>query len=272
MASQSAPLHRTWSVTQIWQLVESKFQKRACWFQLKVALALYSGKDVVGCAPTGAGKTLSFWIPLLMALEEGLDKMTVIVTPLNLLGKQNVEMLEKAGIRAISVTQQNASTATFKDIENGKYQVVIPKVTSRILNFIFDEGHCISQWGKFRKEYLNVGMLCYLIPEHIPFYIASATLLPDVVVEINDILRLCPANTEYILHFKDLAFLIPDELDVPPPKFVIYFDDTKETQEACKYLRAQLPELLKNKEETAKFLKSDIWGMCCTDTFGMVST
>jgi hypothetical protein len=33
---------------------------------------LYAGKDVIGCAPTGTGKTLSFWIPLLMALEEGI--------------------------------------------------------------------------------------------------------------------------------------------------------------------------------------------------------
>jgi ATP-dependent helicase YprA (DUF1998 family) len=54
--------------------------KRPCWFQLKVALAVYEGKDVVACAPTEAGKTLSFWIPLLMALEDGLDPMVIIVT------------------------------------------------------------------------------------------------------------------------------------------------------------------------------------------------
>ena len=43
-----------------------------------------------------------------------------------------------------------------------------PKVTSRILNFIFDDGHCISQWGKFGEEYLHVGSLRYLVPETIP--------------------------------------------------------------------------------------------------------
>jgi len=47
-----------------------------------------------------------------------------------------------------------------------------PKFTSRILNFIFDKGHCISEWGKFRKKYLYVGSLCYLIPDTIPFYVA----------------------------------------------------------------------------------------------------
>jgi superfamily II DNA helicase RecQ len=62
-----------------------------------------------------------------------------------------------------------------QDIENAKYRVVVinpeilmgsddvdtlwkkPKVTKRILSFIFDEVHCISQWNKFRKEYLRVG-------------------------------------------------------------------------------------------------------------------
>ncbi|KAF8995086.1 hypothetical protein BDQ17DRAFT_1251068 [Cyathus striatus] len=114
MASQHSTLHRKWTPSQIQQLTETKFQKRVCWYQIKVALALYSGKDVVGCAPTGAGKTLSFWIPLLMALEEGHNKMSIVVTPLNLLGKQNVEMLEKAGISAISITKKNANSSTFK--------------------------------------------------------------------------------------------------------------------------------------------------------------
>ena len=31
--------------------------------------------------------------------------------------------------------------------------------TSRILNFIFGEGHGISKWGKLGKEYLHMGPL-----------------------------------------------------------------------------------------------------------------
>ena len=55
----------------------------------------------MGCAATGSGKTLSFWNSLLMALEEGMDKMTIVVTPLNLLGKQNVQLLENAGLSIV---------------------------------------------------------------------------------------------------------------------------------------------------------------------------
>ncbi|KAF9442024.1 hypothetical protein P691DRAFT_682390, partial [Macrolepiota fuliginosa MF-IS2] len=60
-----------------------------CWFQVKVAQALYSGKHVIGCAATRLGKMLSFWIALLIAIEDGLDLMTFVVTPLNLLEIQN---------------------------------------------------------------------------------------------------------------------------------------------------------------------------------------
>jgi superfamily II DNA helicase RecQ len=104
----------SWTVKDVRDLVQQKFSRHPCWFQVKVALALNAGKDVVGCAATGAGKTLSFWIPLLMVLEEGKDKMIFVVTPLNLLGKQNVQELERAGISAIAVTSKNANTGTFK--------------------------------------------------------------------------------------------------------------------------------------------------------------
>ena len=75
---------------------------------------MYAGKDVVACAPTGAGKTLTFWIPILMAPEDGKDKMSIVVTPLNLLRKQNKEALDKAGIKGIAVSCHNANPQTFK--------------------------------------------------------------------------------------------------------------------------------------------------------------
>ena len=46
---------REWTVQEIRNLVQGKFGKRPCWYQVKTALALYVGKDVIGCAPTGAG-------------------------------------------------------------------------------------------------------------------------------------------------------------------------------------------------------------------------
>ena len=103
------PTKCTWSDQRIRDLVQFKLKKRPCYFQIKVAQALYTGRDVVACAPTGAGKTLTFWIPILMALKEGKDVMSIVVTPLNLLGKQNKEALDKAGIKGIAISRCNAT-------------------------------------------------------------------------------------------------------------------------------------------------------------------
>lgn len=49
-----------------------------------------------------------------MALEEGLDKLIIVVTPLNLLKKQNVDALKAANLSAISITAENNIEKTYK--------------------------------------------------------------------------------------------------------------------------------------------------------------
>ncbi|KAF8811054.1 hypothetical protein BYT27DRAFT_7090522, partial [Phlegmacium glaucopus] len=51
---------RTWTVKEIPEFVFARFQKKPCWFQIEIALALHEGKDVIGCVAMGAGKTLLF--------------------------------------------------------------------------------------------------------------------------------------------------------------------------------------------------------------------
>lgn len=106
----------TWNEETIRELVSKHFGKHACWFQIQVALALHAGNDVVGKAPTGMGKTLSFFIALLMALAEDPDSNAriIIVTPLNLLGKQNVKMLKDADLKAIAISAENNNDRTFE--------------------------------------------------------------------------------------------------------------------------------------------------------------
>ena len=182
-----------------------------------------------------------------------------------------------------------------------------PHVTKRILYFTFDEGHCVSQWNKFRKEYQHLGDLRYLIPETIPFYVASATLPPAILLDVVEILRLRSDKTEHIIRsndrsdvhlmvrelvfpassFKDLEFLIVKgykEGDPPIPKFLIFFDNTKEAERACHHLRTLLPPSLQSRikyfhstmtqayrdEVLEEMRDSSTWGLCCTDAFGMV--
>ena len=141
--------------------------------------------------------------------------------------------------------------------------------TKQILNFIYDEAHCIQQWGMFQKEYLRVGNLQCIISNAIPFYAASAMLPLALTTNIMDLLHICKKGMEKFLlsndhpdlwlmaqplifpvnSYKDLAFLIPDGVTAanPPPKFIVFFDKMKKTQEACKWLQNHLPADLRSR-------------------------
>jgi superfamily II DNA helicase RecQ len=60
--------------------------------------------------PTGSGKTLTFWIPLLFNNND----IIIIVTALNILGDKNVEELEKLDISAVNITGESATDELFK--------------------------------------------------------------------------------------------------------------------------------------------------------------
>jgi superfamily II DNA helicase RecQ len=96
-------------LSQIRSVTQAKFGVRPCLWQLKVAEVLLKGDcDVLCTAGTGMGKTLAFWIPLLF--HQGIQ---IVITPLNMLGKQNAASLAKAGIRAISISSETATPANF---------------------------------------------------------------------------------------------------------------------------------------------------------------
>ncbi|KAF8214390.1 P-loop containing nucleoside triphosphate hydrolase protein, partial [Mycena galopus ATCC 62051] len=293
-----------------------------CLWQIKVVEAILKRDgDVVCISATGSGKTLTFWLPLLFR-PHGIQ---LVISPLNILGQQNVAQLAAMKINGITITAETATRQNFQDIEDGKYSVVVtnvetlmqsdggfeklwkkPDFTSRLISLVWDEGHCASTWAAFRPEYKQVTRLRYLIPCDIPFVIVSATLPPavlsDVVKNLQVSLNKCTiihrSNDRPNIHlvvremkyamnsYKDLAFLFPDDWkpgDPLPHKFLIFFDSIAESIEAAKFLRARLPpehwHKIKwfNSEMSTEFkdvesdaLKSgQIWGLCCTDSFGM---
>ncbi|KAJ7308704.1 hypothetical protein DFH08DRAFT_719579 [Mycena albidolilacea] len=87
--------------------------------------------------------------------------------------------------------------------------------------------------------------------------------------------------------FKDLAFLIPKDWDgmtLLPYKFVIFFNNITESLAAVKYLRSLVPLAFRDKikwfnsemspefqaEESDKFNEGISYGLCCTESVGMV--
>jgi hypothetical protein len=66
--------------------------------------------DVVLISGTGFGKTLTFWIPMLYEPQS----IMVLVTTLNVLGKQMMATLLHAGITVVNITAKNATNKIFQ--------------------------------------------------------------------------------------------------------------------------------------------------------------
>jgi superfamily II DNA helicase RecQ len=139
------------------------------------------------------------------------------------------------------------------------------------LNIILDEGQCASLWNSFRKEYLQLADLRYLIPDRFSFYISSATFPPYIIEEVLEVLCLHSKKIEMFrrsndqpdislsVHaikfaaytYKDLSFLLPHSNSpsggISPRKFLVFIDNIKKCEAATKYLRSLMPEPLKDK-------------------------
>jgi len=62
----------------------------------------------------GCREDMSFWIPVFLAQADGQEKTLFVVTPLNILGEQNLESLVgEMGLSAVAVSKENAKKATF---------------------------------------------------------------------------------------------------------------------------------------------------------------
>jgi superfamily II DNA/RNA helicase len=105
-----------WTDEAIGEVVFDVFKYYPDKWQIDIARSLYENLDVVAVAATGAGKTLTFWIPLLMMRKDGnLKAQIIVVAPLNVLGKQNEKLLGDAGIRCIAL-QQGTGTDRVYDV------------------------------------------------------------------------------------------------------------------------------------------------------------
>ncbi|THU81486.1 P-loop containing nucleoside triphosphate hydrolase protein, partial [Dendrothele bispora CBS 962.96] len=257
---------------------------------------------------TGFGKTLTFWLPLLVKTEG----ILIIVTPLNILGEKNAkEAMEKLGLQGlgVNVTAENANDTVFKDIGELKYRVVIvsPELlfTSAIINITFDEAHCIILWGgqDFRPEYKQTHKLRWFIPEKVVYHFVSATLTSDAQAEITRTFNLTESNTREIrlsndrtnIHLqviemvhsmkgmKDLDRVLRIDGETPPPKFMIFCNKRKVCEQVADRIRSRLrPEQREKvqwfhsamgdefRERRMEMLKrNELWGIVCTDAAGM---
>jgi ATP-dependent DNA helicase RecQ len=169
--------------------------------QADVVAAMLDGRDVLSVAPTGSGKSISYWVP---AVVDG--GLTMVVSPLIALMKDQVDRLTGRGVAATFI---NSSLERPEQIERlrravaGDYRLlfVAPERLSRpgfigrlaelrVRRVVVDEAHCISTWGHdFRPDYRLLGAAIEACGRP-PVAGFTATATPAVRADIVKILEL----------------------------------------------------------------------------------
>ena len=169
--------------------------------QREIMEASLAGRDTFALLPTGGGKSLCFQLPALV--REGL---TLVVSPLIALMKDQVNQLEAAGVEATFLNSSlgvKETKARLAGLHQGRYKLLYAAPERLMLDhwqdnlrawnvtaMAIDEAHCISEWGHdFRPEYRQIANLRVLLPD-IPLMALTATATERVRKDIIQHLRL----------------------------------------------------------------------------------
>lgn len=169
--------------------------------QEEIILAVLRGEDILGVMPTGGGKSLCYQLPALV-----LEGVTIVVSPLIALMKDQVDGLQAKGISATLINSTLSYQEQMERIQRmgqGEYKLVYVAPerfrSERFLDalgkicialFAVDEAHCISQWGHdFRPDYHQLSRaLKRLGSPQVAAFTATAT--PEVREDIRKQLEL----------------------------------------------------------------------------------
>jgi len=260
-----------------------------------------AGKDVFAVLPTGGGKSLCFQLPALVR-----PGLTVVISPLIALMKDQVDALQAAGVPA---TFLNSSLATgesrprLRGLHNGEYRLLYVAPERLLLSgflddlkrwnvnlFAIDEAHCISEWGHdFRPEYRQINSLRGVFPE-VPLMALTATATERVRADIVSQLHLRePAcytasfnrpNLTYRISAKSGAYeQIMDFIRTRPGESGIIYCQARKTTEslaarlnsdgvrAAAYHAGLEPDERSRNQEA--FLRDEVRVVCATIAFGM---
>ncbi|MEA4925456.1 MAG: RecQ family ATP-dependent DNA helicase [Syntrophomonadaceae bacterium] len=175
--------------------------------QEKAVKAAVANKSLLAVFPTGGGKSLTFQIPALMSGVNA-KGLTVIISPLQSLMKDQVDNLEKTGITdAVTINgllDPIERAKSFERVADGSAAILYISPESlrsrtiehlllgrNVVRFVIDEAHCFSSWGQdFRVDYLYIGDFIRSLQEKkhfadgIPVSCFTATAKPKVIEDI----------------------------------------------------------------------------------------
>ena len=269
--------------------------------QREIIEANLVGEDVFALLPTGGGKSLCFQLPALA--REGL---TVVVSPLIALMKDQVDALQASGVAATflnSTLGAEEARARLRGLHRGEYKLlyVAPERLMldgwienlkawKVSGIAIDEAHCVSEWGHdFRPEYRQLAKLRTLLPD-VPMMALTATATGRVREDIITHLKLRDPQT-FVASFNrpNLTYrVVPKD---EPSKQIIDFVRKREHESGIIYCASRataerVAESLAGRgflarpyhagldaDERARnqemFLRDDTRIICATIAFGM---
>ncbi|WP_054302832.1 DNA helicase RecQ [Gemmobacter sp. LW-1] len=213
--------------------------------QEEIVEAVLAGRDTLAIMPTGGGKSLCFQLPALC--REG---VTVVISPLIALMRDQVRSLREAGVEAGALTSGNTDEETeevFRALDEGRLKLLYMAPerlasgsTTALLRRVgtnliaVDEAHCVSQWGHdFRPDYLRIGELKRAL--NVPLAAFTATADEETRAEIVTRLFGGEAPATFLRGFDrpniHLAFAVKDS----PRRQILDFAGARKGQSGIVY-------------------------------------
>ncbi len=165
--------------------------------QQPVIESVMNGYSAAAIFPTGSGKSLCYQLPATM-----LPNLTLVISPLLALMKDQLSFLQSKGISAASIDSSQSreeAQRVMVGVKNGEIKILMISVerlkNERFREFIrqvpislmvVDEAHCISEWGhNFRPDYLKLPQ--YQRELNIPqTLLLTATATPAVIEDMKN--------------------------------------------------------------------------------------